>query len=63
MPNGIQSNSLCKEHSGFKARIKELEDNIHKLWDKWDNMQKTIIGIFVVLSMNLIGVIFLLLRK
>lgn len=55
-------NEICKEHSGFLARIKDLEDNVSKLWAKWDNMQKMVVGIFVMLSMTLISVVFLLLR-
>ena len=55
-------NGFCKQHSGFESRIKHLEDNVLGLWDKWDNMQKTILGIFVALSLNLIGVVALLMR-
>ena len=54
--------AICKEHTGLVARIKTLEDNVGKLWAKWDGMQKMTLGIFIALAMNLIGVIFLLLR-
>jgi len=57
------NNDLCKEHSGFLARIKKLEDNVGQLWHKWDGMQKLVIGIFGALIINLICVIFLLLRQ
>jgi len=55
-------NTVCKAHSGFKSEIDNMKNDIRKLWEKWDTMQKTIIAIFVTLSLNLIGVIFLLLR-
>lgn len=59
MPNG---DFICTEHSGFKARIETMEKNVTELWSKWNGLQKTIIGIFVTLCMNLLGIIFLLLR-
>ena len=55
--------NTCKAHSGFKADIINIKADISKLWEKWDTMQKTIIAIFVTLSLNLVGIIFLLLRK
>jgi len=50
-------NSICKEHSGLKARIGTLEGNVTELWRKWNGMQKIII---TLLLSNLIGVIILL---
>jgi len=50
-------NSICKEHSGLKARIGALEGNVTELWRKWNGMQKIII---TLLLSNLIGVIILL---
>ena len=55
--------NLCNQHSGIIARIENLEDNVLRLWNKWDSMQKTILGVFVVLSMNLIGVIVILIMS
>jgi len=55
-------NTVCKAHSGVKSDIENMKRDITKLWEKWDTMQKTIIAIFVTLSLNLIGVIFLLLQ-
>ena len=55
-------NGICKKHSGIERDIRHLEDNVSELWKHWNGMQKTIIAIFVTLSLNLIGVIFLLLR-
>ena len=51
-----------KEHSGFKARIEDCEDNVRKLWDNWNGMQKLTLGIFIAISLNLLGVIFVLVR-
>ena len=56
MPNG-KTNYVCKEHSGFKERLKDCEGNVTELWNHWNGMQKMVIGIFVTLSFNLIGVI------
>lgn len=58
--NNQTCNQVCKEHSGFKARLEKLEDNVSKLWEKWDSVTKMVITIFVILSLNLIGVIVLL---
>ena len=55
-------NGTCKEHTGIVERVKDCEDNVKNIWKKWDGMQKMILAIFVALSLNLIGVIFLLLR-
>lgn len=58
-----ENSSVCKKHSGIKAKIEILERNVSELWRKWDSMQKMLIGIFVTLSLNLIvGIILLLLR-
>ena len=56
-------NNICNQHSGFKAKIETLEDNVLRLWNKWDSMQKTVLGVFVVLSMNLVGVIVILIMS
>jgi hypothetical protein len=57
------NNGICKEHTGLVARLCTCEANVSKLWGKWDRMQITIVGIFVTLSLNLIGVVFLLIRS
>lgn len=57
------NNYICREHSGFLARIKDLEGNVSKLWTKWDSMQKMVIGILVALVLNLLGVISLLFKS
>ena len=58
----MTENNLCKQHSGFKAQIEDLEDKVTELWKKWDGMQKMILAVFITLSLNLLGVGFLLLR-
>jgi len=60
MPNGNETNYVCKEHSGFEERLKDCEGNVIELWDHWNGMQKTIMGIFIALSMNLLGVVIIL---
>ena len=56
------NNNICKEHSGIVKAIENCEEDVKALWTKWDSIQRMIIGIFVTLSLNLIGVIFLLIR-
>ncbi|MCK4814576.1 hypothetical protein KA005_02305 [bacterium] len=51
---------ICPEHSGFCAKIESLEDNVSKLWDKWDTMQKMLIGTLISTMLSLIGVVVIL---
>jgi len=44
-------------------RIKELENDVKALWDKWDGMQRLILGMFVTLAFNLVGIIALLAKN
>ncbi|MFX0134678.1 MAG: hypothetical protein ACFFDN_13645 [Candidatus Hodarchaeota archaeon] len=68
---------VCNEHKAFKQAIDHLKEKdksleksletlyqrqIKPLWDKWDNIQKLILSLFVTLSLNLIGVLFILIR-
>lgn len=53
---------FCLKHSGMCAKINALEDNVGKLWTKWDSMQKLLIGTLVSATLSFLGVIFLLLR-
>ena len=57
-----ETNSLCKAHSGIMARVKTCEDNMKALWTNYNGMQKTILAVFITLALNLIGVIFVLLK-
>jgi len=34
----VENNSVCKHHSGFKARIENTEANVKTLWKKWDRL-------------------------
>lgn len=56
-------NLLCKKHSGLVVQIEKLESNVSQLWKKWDGMQKMIVGIFVALALNLLGIIGILVIK
>ena len=53
---------VCKEHSGFLARIGSLEHNVSELWAKWNGMQKMVIGTLISAFLSLVGVIILLVR-
>lgn len=57
-----ENGDICKAHSGFKAEILDLKGNVSRLWEKWDAMQKMIIGIFVALVFNLLGVMVILVK-
>lgn len=58
----IINNNHCKAHSGILERMKDCEKNVSALWQKWDKMQITVLAIFITLSLNLIGIIFLLMK-
>jgi len=60
--NQSLNNNTCKAHSGIVERIKDCEGNVKALWQKWDKMQIMVTAIFITLSLNLIGVVFLLLK-
>ena len=40
-----------------------MEDNVKRLWTKWDKMQTIVIGIFVTMSLNLITAVVILFFK
>ena len=64
MTEQIQTNNnICKQHSGFDERLKGVENDVNTLLEKWDGMQKLVIGIFVAFSLNLIGIIAILLKN
>lgn len=52
--------TFWKDYFGLLERAKTLEDNVSKLWVKWDSMQKMVVGILVGLVLNLAGIIFLI---
>jgi len=56
------NNEVCFKHSGMEAKVISLEDNVSKLWTKWDSMQKLLVGTLASTILSLIGVLFLLLR-
>jgi len=49
--------ALCNEHSGFNERIRAMEVSINALHERWDWLQKIVLGIFITLSLNLIGIL------
>jgi len=55
--------NICKAHSGLEARLKTMEENVSRLWIKWDKMQTIVIGIFLTMSLNLITAIVILFFK
>ena len=57
------NNTLCKAHSGLNARLDTAEDNVSRLWKKWDSMQKLLIGSLLAGMFNLAGIIVILLTK
>jgi hypothetical protein len=56
------NDTICKEHTGCVADIRHLEGDVKALWDKWDGMQKMLIGTMVSGAFTLIGVVVLILR-
>lgn len=54
------NNKICKRHSGVEEAINTLKDDVSMLYKKWDWLQKTVIGIFAAICVNLIMVIVLL---
>lgn len=58
----IDNDNICKEHLAYKARLTILEENVEKLWGKWDKIQFTGYGILIALIGNLIAVIFMILK-
>lgn len=63
MNEQINNQNICKAHSGFDARLKSMEDNVRKIWEKWDKINAVVIGIFVTMSLNLIAAIVILFFK
>lgn len=63
MNQQINNQNICKAHSGLEKQIIHLEDNVSKIWEKWDKMQTIVIGIFVTMSLNLITAIVILFFK
>ena len=58
-----ENNGVCKQHSGFESRIHTLEDNVEKLWTKWDSVQKLLIGILTGVILNLVGLLGVILYR
>lgn len=58
----MTNEEVCHKHSGVCAKVTSLEDNVSKLWEKWDGVQRLLIGTLISTALSLMGIIFLLLR-
>ncbi len=58
----MNENSIEVKVAKNSTKIESLEDNVSKIWIKWDKMQTLIIGTLVSTSLSLIGVVILLLK-
>lgn len=54
---------VCGDHSGICARVKTLEGQVNILFDKWDSMNTKLTAALVALSLNLVGIVALLIMK
>lgn len=59
----------CDQHSGVSQRLINIEEDvrdmkldINKLWGKYDNVQKLLIGSLVTVVINLAGIVILLMK-
>lgn len=51
----------CKAHGRLDEKVLSLEGSVKKLWDKWDWLTKTVVGFFVMLSINLgVGILLII---
>ena len=53
---------VCHKHSGMCKSITVLEANVSKLWEKWDGIQKLLIGTLASAVLGLAGIIFLIFK-
>ena len=53
---------ICHKHSGICVKIGTLEANVSKLWEKWDGIQKLVIGTLVSAILSLIGIVSIFIR-
>ena len=58
----MTNEEVCHKHSGVCKSITTLEDDVSKLWEKWDGVQRLLIGTLVSTALSLMGIVFLLLR-
>jgi hypothetical protein len=55
--------NYCGDHSGTCVRLEKLEDNVSKLWRKWDSIHTLLVGTLVSTVLSLIGVIVMLIKR
>ena len=53
---------VCHKHSGVCKSITVLEANVSRLWEKWDGIQKLLIGTLASAVLGLAGIIFLIFK-
>lgn len=53
---------VCHEHSGVIAEVTILKQGVKALWEKWDRLQMMLISSLAAAILNLVAVIFLLVR-
>lgn len=49
----MDANHHSKQHGEFKKAIQVLEDNVSRLWKRWDRMQIMLIATLVGVIANL----------
>lgn len=55
-------NNLCKQHSGFKARIENCERDNEIQWKEINSMKKWLIATLTSSIFSLLGIIAMLLK-
>ena len=58
MDQSTLNNNICREHSGFKARIAECEDNVRSLFKKIDRFTMMLFLVLGGLLANLLVSLF-----
>lgn len=53
---------VYKDHSGVITRLDRIEDDVKEIKEERKWSQRVVIGSFVAFSLNLIGIVFLILK-
>jgi len=59
----VDNGNICKAHSGIHERLKDVEDDVKSLWEKYDSIQKIMILCLLGIIGNLGTVVFMLITK
>lgn len=54
----MNENDHNKQHGELKKAVEVLEDNVSKLWQKWDKLQLLVITILIGVITNLAILLF-----